>query len=100
MVMPNHIHGILFIENETPPTEEKEIELRQFGKPLSGSLSVIIASYKSGVTKRIGEARGCKTEVWQSKFWDHIIRDEHDLQKQREYILNNPSNWENDDLHP
>jgi putative transposase len=100
IVMPNHIHGILFIENESPPTIEEEIELRRFGKPQSGSLGTVIGSFKSGVTKRIGEARGCKTEVWQQKFWDHIIRDEHDLHNQREYIFNNPANWEDDDLHP
>lgn len=100
VVMPNHIHGILFIENEAPPTVDEEANLRHFGKPQSGSLSAIIGSFKSGVSKRIGEARQCPTRVWQERFWEHIIRDEHDLQNQRAYILNNPANWEEDELHP
>ncbi|BCM89404.1 hypothetical protein IAD21_01250 [Abditibacteriota bacterium] len=100
VVMPNHIHGILFIENEAPPSPEEEIELRRFGKSRSRSLSVIIGNFKSGVSRRIGEARECQTRVWQERFWDHIIRDELDLQNQREYIFNNPANWERDELHP
>lgn len=101
IVMPNHIHGILFIENEAPPMPQEEVELRRFGKPLSGSLSTIIGNYKSGVSRKVGHMRACKTEVWQPKFWDHILlRDQHDLKKQREYILNNPASWEDDDLHP
>lgn len=100
VIMPNHIHGILSIENEAPATLEEEDELRRFGKPISGSLSTIIGSFKSGVTRLISEARDCPTQVWQKRFWDHIIRDERDLQRQRKYIFNNPANWESDELHP
>ncbi|RYX84163.1 transposase [bacterium] len=100
VVMPNHIHGILSLENEAPPTQEQENELRLFGSPQSGSISTIIGSFKSSVTRKIGEARHCPTKVWQERFWDHIIRDEHDLQRQREYIFNNPANWDTDELHP
>jgi putative transposase len=99
IVMPNHLHGILFLHNEVPPSVDEERELRQFGKPMSGSLSSIIGNYKSGVTRRIGGMRACKTVVWQRGFYEHIIRNERDLQLQREYIRNNPSKWADDELH-
>ena len=100
IVMPNHIHGILFIENEAPPTQEEEAKFRQFGTAHSASLSSIVGNFKSGVSRRIGVVRGCPTRVWQERFWDHIIRDERELQNQREYIINNPVNWNADELHP
>ena len=100
IIMPNHIHGILIIENEAPPTQEEKLELRRFGRPQSGSLGTIIGSFKSGVCRRICEVRQCPMRVWQERFWDHIIRDERVLQNQREYIFNNPLNWETDELHP
>ena len=81
--MPNHLHVILWICNEAPPTPEQEARLRQFGKPQPGSLGTIIGSFKSAVTKAIGEKRACKTRVWQPKFFDHIIRDDRDLEMQR-----------------
>jgi REP element-mobilizing transposase RayT len=99
IVMPNHLHGILFLENEAPPTAKMEAELRRFGKPVSGSLSSIICNYKSGVSRKIGCLRNCQTKVWQGRFWDHIIRDEDDLLHHREYIHNNPLRWEDDELN-
>jgi REP element-mobilizing transposase RayT len=38
--------------------------------------------------------------IWQKSFYDHIIRDEKDLQRIREYIYNNPLKWELDILNP
>ena len=96
IVMPNHFHGIMFINGEAPPTVEEE--KRYFGKPVSGSLGIIVGSFKGAVTKSIGEARNERTYVWQPKFFEHIIRNDLDLQHQREYILNNPLKWLNDDL--
>lgn len=51
-------------------------------------------SNRSG-TKRIWAA-GFRDFSWQSRFYDHIIRDEKSLQKIREYIINNPLRWEED----
>src|SRR6476469_590799 len=42
IIMPNHVHGILFLEAEAPPTLETETSLRQFGQSLSASLSTVI----------------------------------------------------------
>jgi REP element-mobilizing transposase RayT len=34
--------------------------------------------------------------AWQSRFYDHIIRDEASFQKISNYIINNPANWQED----
>jgi len=62
--------------------------------PKSGSLSVVIRSYKSVVTK-YGH-KGDQGFSWQSGFYDTIICTTGQLSFIRKYILNNPKNWEND----
>lgn len=62
--------------------------------PKSGTVSVIIRSYKSAVTKhanRLGLPNG-----WHTRFYDHIIRSADDYQRISNYIKNNPLNWEKD----
>ena len=63
--------------------------------PQPGSLATIIRSYKSAVT-RWCRHNGYSEFAWQSRFYDHIIRDEESLHILRLYILNNPSKWETD----
>lgn len=94
IVMPNHIHGIIILHESGTA---RRAPTGQFGKPVTGSLSTIIRSFKSAVTKRINEIRNIRgTPVWQRSFYDHIIRNEKSLHKIREYILNNVIDWEND----
>lgn len=71
-----------------------------------GSLGRIIQAFKSITTHHY--IRGVKHEgwppfdgrLWQRSFYDHIIRDDADLDRIRTYIANNPANWHNDDEHP
>jgi putative transposase len=65
----------------------------------AGSLGAIIGQIKSVCTKRIWAA-GHTEFGWQSRFYDHIIRDEGSLQHIREYIINNPANWAEDRINP
>ena len=52
------------------------------------------------MTKSINEFRHTPgMSVWQSRFYDHIIRDEKSLNKIRNYIVNNPINWQTDELN-
>ena len=69
-------------------------KIREFGKPKSGSLSVILNHYKGAVTRWCNH-KGYKFE-WQSRFYDHIIRNEQSLDRIREYIKCNPLNWVED----
>ena len=65
------------------------------------SLSSLIAGFKSSVTKQINLIRNAPgTAVWQRNYYEHIIRNEQSLNKIREYIVNNPLSWQNDQLHP
>lgn len=65
----------------------------------SNSLGSIIGQFKSVCTKQIW-ADGYTDFRWQSRFHDHIIRDEESLNRIREYIINNPMKWEEDEHHP
>ena len=68
--------------------------------PKPGSLAVIIGSYKSIVAKMIRKQLNPITFAWQSRFYDHIIRNEIELNKIREYIITNPEMWERDRNNP
>jgi hypothetical protein len=71
--------------------------VEQFGQPVSGSISTIIRSFKSAVTKRINEIRKTPgAKLWQRNYYEHIIRNENELNRIREYIANNPIKWEFD----
>jgi len=106
VVMPNHVHGIVVIRSdaisrvETPhvasllPEEDK----RQFGPLKPGSLSKIIQGYKSAVTRQV-RLMGEQDFAWQPRFYDHIIRDEEDLRRVREYIQGNSIKWELDEYY-
>jgi REP element-mobilizing transposase RayT len=74
---------------------DKEIS-NTFYKLKPGSLSVIIRSYKSVVSKIIRTQLDPTTFSWQPKFYDHIIRNDESLNKIREYIIKNPQMWERD----
>ena len=72
--------------------------------PLQGmkpkSISSFIAGYKSVVAKRINQIRNTHGQpVWQRNYYEHIIRDNKDLNRIREYIVNNPAKWEEDDYY-
>jgi putative transposase len=92
VVMPNHIHGILVI------TDERRGE---FGKPIAGSLPTIVRSFKSAVTKRANELRGTPGDpIWQRNYYEHIVRNERELNAIRQYIHDNPAHWSEDAENP
>ncbi len=108
VVMPNHVHGIVVImgnsdiENRTQHAASlpQTLSNNAIAKPIrSGSLSAIMRGFKSAVTKRINEERCTPSApVWQERYHDHIIRNEIQLNKLREYILYNPATWQADKL--
>lgn len=115
VVMPNHIHGILWLVGDdvgathrVAPTGESratgsDVAIRRVAPTgaITGSLGAILAQYKSIVTKRIRSACGVPARrVWQRGYYEHIIRDDRSLDRIREYIVNNPLQWELDREHP
>jgi putative transposase len=57
-------------------------------------LGEIIRSFKSNVTRKIKQINPNTTFKWQRSFHDHIIRNEKELNNIRQYIIDNPKNWE------
>jgi hypothetical protein len=75
-------------------------KISRFGKPGVGSLSTIIGSFKSAVSKHINKTiRSKKKSIWQRNFYEHIIRNELDLFHTRSYIEINPLKWELDEYY-
>lgn len=101
IIMPNHVHGIIVISVGTRHVVSLQNHTEQFGKPTVGSIPTIIRSFKSAATKRINESRNTPGRaVWQTRYHDHIIRDEKSLFQIRRYIRNNPLNWAMDEENP
>jgi REP element-mobilizing transposase RayT len=64
-------------------------------------LGQLIGSFKTVSTKRINALRLTPGEpFWQRNYYEHVIRNEADLAEIREYILNNPARWDEDDYYP
>lgn len=73
---------------------EKTIGQQRFQNQGANSISSIVGSYKSAVTKNVHRL-GYEFE-WQGRFYDHIIRDENSFKRISSYIYNNPKNWMKD----
>jgi len=106
VVMPNHIHGIIWIMDDCRGTLqrapiEQPTTVERFQKPVSNSIPTIIRLYKSTTTKQINLLRQLQGErVWQCNYFEHIIRSEKDYEAIANYIYDNPQNWEKDDENP
>jgi len=119
VVMPNHFHGILFIHESVgathhgrklsqPDTEPRRAITSEGidGSPLPhgpkpASLGAIVAQFKSRVTKRIWKFPELNhTPIWQRSYYEHIIRNEKDLQNKTDYINANPLLWGEDEENP
>lgn len=75
VVMPNHLHGIVLLRRDGVVT-----------------LSEVVRSFKAATTleiRRCGEPRF----AWHRSYYDHIVRDDEDMNRIREYIADNPARW-------
>jgi len=112
IIMPNHMHGIIVITSSRGTAEnwhdlDGESSSRApttreaFQKPVKGSIPTIIRSYKSAVAYRINLMRRTQgVPVWQRNYYEHVIRNERDLQNKTDYIEANPMLWDDDDENP
>lgn len=114
--MPNHVHGILIIYKNNVvddvidvvvetllcnvSTDDKiGIKNEQMAKisPKSGTISTILRSYKSVVTKNAHYIHA--DFEWQERFHDHIIRDSESFERIQNYIERNVANWKDDKFY-
>ncbi len=79
VIMPDHIHLILIIQNAT--------DGRIISAPTAKTIMTVIGQMKRWVSKEIG------VSIWQKSYFDHIIRDEDDYITKWNYIENNPAKW-------
>ncbi|MBI5102572.1 MAG: transposase [Nitrospirae bacterium] len=106
VVMPNHVHGILVINRKgmachAPTTTTTTTTNRQFARPVAGSLPTIIGSFKSAITRQANQVRNTPgLPVWQRNYYEHVIRDKDELERIRQYVIDNPFQWEMDENHP
>ncbi len=99
VVMPNHVHGVIFLLRDGPASES--VSATRSSGPSSGSLGAVVGSFKSAVTRGINRLRGYPgIPVWQRNYHDHIIRDEKELLRVRTYIRENPLRWALDPENP
>lgn len=111
IAMPNHIHGIIAIVGAGPracPDHGQPLHhgLPRGVAPTGLSLPDVVHRFKTMTTKRYTD--GVKqlgwppfsAKLWQRNYWEHIIRNESECHRVREYIHNNPFQWERDSLHP
>ena len=102
VVMPNHVHGVIVLLAEAigavgaglkpaPTTTERR---RQ-------ALPEVVRGFKTFSARRINTLRDAAgTSVWQRNYYEHIVRDDKDLERIRIYIADNPRHWEEDECHP
>ncbi len=103
IIMPNHLHGIIVIKDNDFVTNGRDrvypvSTVRKFGNVPPKSLSTIINTFKGAVS------RSCHKNnldfQWQANYYEHIIKNDEDYARIREYIANNPINWEMDRNNP
>lgn len=91
VLMPNHVHGVLFLDS-------KAVER-------NAPVGDVVGWFKTVTTNRsIHGVRGLgwppfDGHVWQRNFYEHIVRNDADLDRIRAYIENNPATWMGDSLH-
>ncbi len=109
VVMPNHVHGIVVIR-EAPVRSDAHLQGAHMGAPLQVgervTLGRIVQWFKTMTTNAYirGVAdRGWKPLVerlWQRNYYEHIVRDETELERICDYIENNPRTWKEDPDNP
>ena len=116
VVMPDHFHAIIGIGDNaynsknkthrrdamhcvsTSDHKNKSTSPKNKFGPQSKNLASIIRGFKIGVTKN---ARLINPDFeWQSRYHDHIIRNEKSFQSISNYIIHNPAKWQDDKLYP
>ncbi len=97
IIMPNHIHGIIFLQDVVAGFKPATTVSKGERHPLSE----IVRAFKTFSSKRINKLRNMAGEpVWQPNYYEHVIRRVESLDKIREYIENNPLRWPLDQENP
>jgi len=107
VVMPNHVHGIIILspmENVTEDLAGAGLKPAPTGSPTitkRHGLPEIVRAFKTFSACRVNAARAAPgTPLWQRNYYEHVVRDEDNLHRIREYIDLNPLQWDLDRENP
>ena len=89
VIMPNHIHLLLFVNEKMKPVESNLANVIR----ANTAFSLFISTFKRFCNKEYGK------NIWQSRSYDHVIRNEEDYNRHLKYISDNPENWFYDKLY-
>jgi REP element-mobilizing transposase RayT len=107
VVMPNHVHFVFFLERDSVEQRSRAQQaapLRRRRHAIGvdpGALGAIVRSFKARVTRDL-RAGGWSSDnaVWQRNYYEHIVRNDGDLERVRKYIADNPARWHADRDNP
>ncbi len=122
VIMPNHLHAIVLITNKVPPHDARAAHVPISGeqhqaqavgrmrhdcenvwltRPSSQTIGSIIRGFKAATTSRLRTATHMPDlKVWQRNYYEHVVRDDADLYRIRDYINDNPLRWTEDEDNP
>ena len=119
VVMPNHVHGIIVLEGDGPVGADfgpvvdvgagfdSVVGVGAGFKPAPTKstkrhgLPEIVRAFKTFSGRRINALRGTPgVPVWQRSYYEHVVRTDKELDRIREYIVNNPLRWAYDRENP
>jgi REP element-mobilizing transposase RayT len=109
VVMPNHVHGIIWIiDDQSDYPSRGAATLRPYQQPglqprkvSPNSLGAIVRAYKAAVTYQINSIRNSRGyPVWQRNYYEHIVRNERELNEIAGYISTNEVTWSEDPEYP
>ena len=111
VIMPNHVHMVIRIFGVPRPGNASPVNLGlsvSVGDALPlrpgatpGSLAAVVGNLKSVSSRQVNHLRGTPgAPVWQRNYYEHIIRNERELNAVREYVEHNPMQWSLDRENP
>lgn len=105
VVMPNHVHGVVFVNNTVGAQfiapNDQCTPIMQGAMNRAPTLGAIVRAFKARCTHGINQI--CDNPgvlVWQRNYFERVIRDERELAAIRQYIVANPTKWIEDENHP
>lgn len=112
VVMPNHVHGIIILADthlpssrynsdlaKVPEELRPAVQAKRDNHPVTSSLLAQVVRAFKGASTRYIRTTSDPTFAWQTRYYDHVIRNPQSLERIRAYIATNPARWAQDTLH-
>jgi putative transposase len=97
VLMPNHLHALVWLQNgadHSPPLDRAGRRL------VSHTVGALLRGFKGAATRRVNLLRNAPGgRLWQANYFEHVVRSEGDLTRIRRYIRANPDTWVHDPLN-